>query len=84
MTTPLEQLPTTRRAVPPVLVYWHCEAWWPLSEGAVCPLEHDTPIYDYRPRKGRKLAAVTAWICSGLHSPNPFGELVGLARTRRT
>lgn len=47
-------------AVKPVLVYWHCETYWPLEDGSDCPMDHDTPIYDDRPRRGRKRLV---WMC---------------------
>ena len=56
MTTDLPQ----RRLVKPILVYWHCKMWWPLEGGSVCPMEHDTPIYDERARRGRKRRV---WVC---------------------
>lgn len=49
-----------RRLVKPILLYWHCKMWWRLADGAICPMEHDTPIYDERPRRGRKRRA---WVC---------------------
>ena len=57
MTTTLVE----RNEVRPVLVYWHCDMWWPLADGPACPMEHDTPIYDDRPRRGRKRRV---WMCA--------------------
>ena len=49
-----------RKLVKPTLVYWHCECWWYIEDGPSCPMEHDTPIYDERPRQGRKRRV---WMC---------------------
>ena len=44
-----------RLKVVPMLVYWHCNTWWPLGHGPECPMVHDD-----RPRRGRKRRG---WIC---------------------
>lgn len=42
-----------RRKVKPTLVYVHCEMWWPLEDGPVCPEDISTRLA----RKRR------VWIC---------------------
>ena len=44
-----------RRTIPSRLVYSHCNVWWDLDEGSVCPMEHDNPL-----ARGRKRRI---WIC---------------------
>lgn len=59
----------SRKAILPVLRYWHCKFLWNLEEGPDCPMEHDVPINDYRARRGRLRRT---WLCpeSGLGFPS--------------
>lgn len=65
-------LHAARLETPSVLVYWHCDSWWSIEDGPVCPMEHDTPIYDDRPRNGR---VRRVWMCD-----KGEGEIAYLSR----